>query len=432
LEYRGLTHDADERLLVDARHVTIRPLAAADIVAYLIGRFGGRDHVLPARWKPVEAALHANGAILGVLQNPWQLFLAVTAYAEEVTRPEDLLPSTAEQVEDHLLEELIPAVVEQNRAADDRWTATEVESWLRNIARHQQWLADELGDSPTDIHLPDLWWMSGRRYPRYVPMVIAASIGVASTIVLAFDAASSSSLRAGTTWILTLVAAVWTVGLAWGAFDRTAPLTRLDLVVLAERSSRQRLMKKLRRSLVTAGAGSLAIGLTGLGLSGAARVGLLFGAGAFLGLFLYFSFESVSGETGAASSPSELAEQCINYSVGLWFVTCFSVAFVVFVALAASASAIWLLAVSVGLGAVGGTAIWLSFGGGSVWLRYAVGARSAIRQGLLPRRPARFLDWCVNAGLMRMSGNNIQFRHAQLQRWLMSDESEVATAAPTR
>ncbi len=37
----------------------------------------------------------------------------------------------------------------------------------------------------------------------------------------------------------------------------------------------------------------------------------------------------------------------------------------------------------------------------------------------LPLRLARFLDWCVTAGLMRTSGVAYQFRHREFQEWLV-------------
>ena len=39
--------------------------------------------------------------------------------------------------------------------------------------------------------------------------------------------------------------------------------------------------------------------------------------------------------------------------------------------------------------------------------------------GLLPTHPARFLDWACTAGLMRLSGISVQFRHLQLQQYLL-------------
>ena len=80
---------------------------------------------------------------------------------------------------------------------------------------------------------------------------------------------------------------------------------------------------------------------------------------------------------------------------------------------------------------VAGTAVWFGLKQGAVWLRYALGVRSAARRNLLPSHPARFLDWCVSVGLMRMAGNTIQFRHKQLQDWLIRRAEHSATASPT-
>jgi hypothetical protein len=78
-----------------------------------------------------------------------------------------------------------------------------------------------------------------------------------------------------------------------------------------------------------------------------------------------------------------------------------------------------LLGLDMGLAACIGltlSLLWaITVGGGRVWLRYAAAVRSAARHDLLPSRPAIFLDWCLNVGLMRMSGSAMQFRHRQLQ-----------------
>ncbi len=37
----------------------------------------------------------------------------------------------------------------------------------------------------------------------------------------------------------------------------------------------------------------------------------------------------------------------------------------------------------------------------------------------VPARPAVFLDWAYSAGLMRLSGIGIQFRHREFQTWLV-------------
>jgi hypothetical protein len=82
-------------------------------------------------------------------------------------------------------------------------------------------------------------------------------------------------------------------------------------------------------------------------------------------------------------------------------------------------------------GIVGGILCGLSLGlalglmrGGGYWLRYAIAIRIARRRNLLPGRPAKFLDWAYQAGLLRLSGSAIQFRHRELQDWLYARQAD--------
>jgi len=56
--------------------------------------------------------------------------------------------------------------------------------------------------------------------------------------------------------------------------------------------------------------------------------------------------------------------------------------------------------------------------GGVEWLRFSVSMSMASRAGRLPRHLPSFLDWAYAAGLLRLSGVAIQFRHRELQDWL--------------
>jgi hypothetical protein len=66
----------------------------------------------------------------------------------------------------------------------------------------------------------------------------------------------------------------------------------------------------------------------------------------------------------------------------------------------------------------------------SPWLPYFSGTMMRARRDLLPRRPARFLDWAYAAGLTRMSGISIQFRHRDLQNLLISISTETPATEP--
>lgn len=57
--------------------------------------------------------------------------------------------------------------------------------------------------------------------------------------------------------------------------------------------------------------------------------------------------------------------------------------------------------------------------------RYFIGLFLAASQGKLPWRLGRFLKWAHEAGILRISGPAYQFRHFELQRWLIEVNSKV-------
>jgi hypothetical protein len=54
----------------------------------------------------------------------------------------------------------------------------------------------------------------------------------------------------------------------------------------------------------------------------------------------------------------------------------------------------------------------------SPWPRYGLACLVLAVRRDAPLRLARFLDWAYAAGLMRLSGTAVQFRHRELQAWL--------------
>jgi hypothetical protein len=56
-----------------------------------------------------------------------------------------------------------------------------------------------------------------------------------------------------------------------------------------------------------------------------------------------------------------------------------------------------------------------------VVLHYLLAVRTLHRTGALPRRLATFVDWAYGAGLLRVAGTAIQFRHRDLQTRLQSN-----------
>jgi hypothetical protein len=189
LEYKGLIVDAGDGdapskpgLLTDARHVVLCPLPAQDVLDYLTDRFGSRTKALPNRWQPVADALNAGEPLLRVLENPWQLFLAVKAYGNETSNPAELVTMTPDQANEQLLLALIPAVIDRDEiAAANGWTADRVRHWLTSIADHRYQSARVWDKSLTEVRLPDLWSVAGRFHPDWITEVI----GVAPTVLVA-------------------------------------------------------------------------------------------------------------------------------------------------------------------------------------------------------------------------------------------------------
>lgn len=381
-------------ILTDARHVTLRPLDKQEIIAYLTARFHGRNGQLRSRWQPIADALYKETPLLDVLANPWQLFLAVTAYTAENTKPADLLAMSSEQVKAHLLAKLIPAVVERDEIADRHgWTAQDVTRWLSAIASHQHRTAAELGTSETDIYLPDLWRVTECSHPRWIALVLSLT---PFFCMLLFYADVPG-------WYLAF-AVIYIACIGFIVFNPNSHMARIDLGGLWTPKGRRR----LRSGLVV----GLVIGLT-FGLVG----GLVYQLAFVLPFALAFGLASalvtgLTGEVAAVSSARVLARQCLAYTMVVGLVIGLAVALVLLgfgLAGGLVVGLAFVLAIALAVGLTFGLAIGLTVGHGSVWLRYAIAVRAAARQGLLPRRPAKFLDWCLHAGLMRMSGIAIQF-----------------------
>lgn len=97
--------------LQDATAVTLLPLDVDQIVAWLTHRFPAGDGI-QRRWQPVVQRVrrHPAGRLAKCLGSPLWLFLAVTAYQHEDSRPGELCGLAADELETHLFDRLIPAV----------------------------------------------------------------------------------------------------------------------------------------------------------------------------------------------------------------------------------------------------------------------------------------------------------------------------------
>jgi len=193
------------------------------------------------------------------------------------------------------------------------------------------------------------------------------------------------------------------------SFDGHSEIRRIDIDVFSTRIGRRRLLDAVVTGLVNGLFVGLLAGLLFWGLFSPA-VGLKVGlaAGPTIGLFMATT-RAFRAEVAAVSSQVILVRQCLAFSVLAPLLAVLSGLLLIFLMHSFVTVAWWLGIPSAVL------ITWMILGYGHVWLRYAVASRSASRHDLLPARPAIFLDWCVNVGLMRIAGTSVQFRHRQLQ-----------------
>jgi hypothetical protein len=244
LEYRTLGLDgaasgasARPRLLTAAPHIVLQPLPAQDIIDYLTDRFSRQTGDLPKRWQPVAKAIKARKSVLSVLENPWQLFLTVTAYGPETSDPAKLIRMAPADASQHLLSTLIPAVTDRDDTAEaNGWTAVDVQRWLTSVAVVQYVSAIERMNSLTGIRLPELWRIGGRRYPRWIPPIITAAL----TLYTIFANVRGAENSVGT-YVIGALLLAGALLLVLKCARHETPMRHLDLSALRTPHGRRRL-----------------------------------------------------------------------------------------------------------------------------------------------------------------------------------------------
>ena len=414
-EYQTLARKLDR-----ATHIEMLPFTSYEAAAYLSNEF--LSEIERSSWEPVLAHLRDNpkGLLASQLATPWRLTLALAAFRAQGD-PAELVPGPAAQsdpaaaqyaqrVDALLLGRYIPARVYLH-GQDLGYAPQMVERWLAALAAGLDWQRRH-DRSATDIHL-DQWWR-----PAGPRMVVVAHMAVVTIIALSWAAFAVVRSQPGLA--------------ALGA-------TVLPLIALAARSPASHRLETdqlsghlgfLRLSLrFTAGfAAGLALGLAGRFADGvAAGLALLLALGLTGGLVL-----EIDSDSPRAIGPQDVIRADRNFGLAA------GLAFGLGGGLSgglAGGLASWLAArLGVGLlpeqgglalGVAEGLALGLAFGlafGGASSTRYYLGVAAGALRGARPMRFSAFLDWCCQAGLLRVSGITYQFRHRQLQDWLVSTD----------
>jgi hypothetical protein len=441
-EIREIRGDAG---LQFATTVTLQPFSPDDICNYLDLYLGDGLGITKAVWAPVTEQIdHAcDGVLANGLRTPWMLSLAATALHRERQRVAIELASCRDttEVRDLLFAALIPAAIQGTRRAGRPHSYTEqnVQMWLRTFAQYLQSRRIDGTASGTEIALNEVWAIAGTRRCRSfhelaAGLMVGLSAGLASGIAFGLlhglKAGLASGLAVGLILMLFVVILLaygddvsvgrfawhvpggprWPRGLRWGlaAVPVAWLLGGLGAGLVAG------LKAGLTAGLITGVKAGLAIGLAG---------------GLLVGLVTGFATSSeerlVLGQDAHRTIRDDIAA---GLALGLGSGLAFGVASMVGAGLAVGHTAgqvLWtklamaglVPAISIGLAAA---VIFASDAG-----RYATASVVFRVTRTFPPRPAQFLDWARDAGLLRVTGIAYQFRHDTYGEWLTAGAGEV-------
>ncbi|GGM69737.1 hypothetical protein ACFFX1_14495 [Dactylosporangium sucinum] len=449
------TRAVSDGVLSGAAVVTVEPVDAATAADYLV-RSGTAD---VSRWQPILRALRdpVPNPCQQALCNPLLLSLARTVYQAPAADPAELTryPS-AEQVEDRLLDGLVPAVFGRTPADI---TAADARRWLSFFADHLHLLG------PASIG----WW----RLPRCVdPWRLRVAAGLAyglaasvwtTIVVLVFVAylSPTASLVVGLAVGLAVAAAGALIGPpdlppaqyrrpGWRdvtrGFATAVPLAMMfgivaGLVVWLATGFADALGDS---ALVPALADATDIG-AGVCVAVAVIATVLFG------LVRSFSRQQRDAITPLSAFGTDVrAGGVIGLIVGGIAVLLLAVLALVpphagfavvsmmwyrydeSPSLSSFAVAMPIPLLSLWLMAVLGIVLWFGLRRSTSWW-YLIAVAILARRGVVPRRPLRFLEDAYRRGVLRQAAMLYEFRHARLaQRLRTTDPDRHEPAALAR
>lgn len=420
--------------LEDATVVRLEPLTPEAVQKYITYRFpdpAGSDRG-EMRWRPILGRLRdAHGdsgtpstdegiqsdPLVATLQSPLMLFLAVDGYRDPMTDPKQLMTfAETSSLRAHLYGRYIPAVTSWLSGPEgSRYSREQVSRWLICLSRHLK-TQEGSGGSGTDIYLTQLWRVAGPRLPRFLAATVCALLAAIAGGYLGLTYLQRVGLPSNAA--SALVAVEFMIYPVWIGFRGANPsnvVERIDLRRL--RTSRGRLSFFTWVAFGTLfGALScqavvrimMALGAPSQDFSQALFAGALFGGLTTVAVALEKGAESIS-------APSHLIFQGITQISVRATVTILSPVLLVGILSprlnlpAGNLTSAVLVGVVLAL-------FWISR---SPWPCYAIACVIVARRGELPLRAAHFLDWAHDAGLVRISGLSIQFRHRDFQEWLL-------------
>ena len=307
----------------------------------------------------------------------------------------------------------------------------DVTCWLRTLAKYLHTCQTGNEGSGSDIDLHELWPAAGNRAPRYLSAIIQAVAVSALAVVTVHVGGGPPVPHTLGDWTITIVVVALVLYTFWRASRRPVKLSRLDISQLFV-AGRRRFAAWFAFGFVAGSAVGFAWGFTTemadvpglawrLGLAWALAFGL---AGGLAGGFA----SGLARRPKRISRPKELVMQGLAHDITMCLT--FGLAGGLAIGLEAETTPAFIppgysygfpsgLPIALVFGFAGGLALGAAWMADSPWPRYFIATRILAYHRQLPPRPARFLDWAYAAGLLRLSGISIQFRHHELQDYLV-------------
>ena len=419
-QYEALEH-ADE-WVHDAARIQLRPVGVPTAREFLTQRVTD-----VGRWRTVLAQMRRSSGqpLARALATPWRLTLAAAVYDQrdpwtgtytrdpaELTLPEF---DTEDKIRDHLLGLFIPAAM---AAFPGRYSSANVHRWLGALSgylgsntpspdRPARVVAGRTL-SGSDLVLHELWPLAGSRAPR------AASVTVISVICAGLAALMLTHVSIGVTWrqitgaLTACVLAILAVSMTWVAWPQ---VQTVDLRKLRTREGQGWVALGIALGIALGLASGLATAFPFAHLELASRllVGLTLGLVSGLAVGLADNPDQYS-----VAEPRQVLRSILQVGIALGL----TVGPVFGLALGLAVSPVFGIAVGIGAGLVVGPLgfVWQGFPG----LRFIALLLCTRRwnEHWLPWRLGSFLDWCYQAGLIRIAGISYQLRHRELQDYL--------------
>lgn len=417
-----------------ATTLTLQPFTAVDIVRYL-DEFRDQLGVSADAWAPVtdQVAATPTGPLAGALTTPWLLGLAATALHRSGRDTAEGLAAcgNSAQVRDELFAAMIPAAVAGTDRSGRARTYTEdnVTAWLRTLAGylHEQRGSGRAG---AEIALDQLWELVGTRCRILHALGAALVSGLGTGLVgaLAFGIVGGVVLGVISAVVLLPLLLDWKTGVPQRFARRVPGRTRW------RRGVADGLITGALAAAVAALLGILAksFGLVAAGIDGGLASALV--AAAINGLVWALVFGIIG--TLRTSDDEQLVlgqhEQRLirdDLSAALVFALLSAFAFGSVFGFIGGLDG----GPDIGLtyGVVYGVAVgpMVGFISGRAAGRYLTAVLIFRATKAFPPRPAHFLDWARNTGLLRVTGIAYQFRHDTYLQWL-ADSERTRSSAP--